>query len=145
MGSKLLLPVEEQEFLLQIASAWCIKQLGMSPDRPTQHTVHMDEFSFTYTDVKVARNKMTLTGGTHMDDGPVDNKPHTQEFHLMHDPDGALFLDHLGSKIFKHNVAEGEVVINSALGFRVLWQWESKANAQGQHQEPSSINTMSAQ
>lgn len=121
------LPSYEKEALLsRLAGNWKVQPLpGGTSTVPT----------VMYENVFVSGDMMVMSGGTHnaySGAGPRGhlaaraNETHESRIVPFRDKEGALYLDQIGSKLVRQSADDGELEIDTALGFRLLLQREWK-------------------
>eukprot|EP00584_Thalassiosira_punctigera_P003050 CAMPEP_0172537350 /NCGR_PEP_ID=MMETSP1067-20121228/8967_1 /TAXON_ID=265564 ORGANISM="Thalassiosira punctigera, Strain Tpunct2005C2" /NCGR_SAMPLE_ID=MMETSP1067 /ASSEMBLY_ACC=CAM_ASM_000444 /LENGTH=253 /DNA_ID=CAMNT_0013322637 /DNA_START=456 /DNA_END=1217 /DNA_ORIENTATION=- len=125
-GVKPLPSYERDELLRRLAGNWKIQLLPGNTS-----TMRM----ISYEDIFISGDEMVMSGGTHNASSGTGehrhraaraNEPQESRIVPFRGRDGTLYLDQLGSKVVRESPDGGEIELDNAMGFKMLWQREWK-------------------
>jgi len=135
-GSVKLSAVEEAQILQGLEGNWKITPLQSG-----------GRYNVNYTDALVKDKTIIISGGMHNRSsgsgnrrhrGAVANQTQVQPLNFLKGPGGEIYIDNIGSRIERLDIARGEVELDNGIGLKLLlqrgWKQQGLQNPIGQSQ-----------
>lgn len=133
-GSVKLSAVEEAQILQGLEGNWKITPLQSG-----------GRYNVNYTDALVKDKTIIISGGVHnrsfrsgknRHTGAVANQTQVLPLNFLKGPGGEIYIDNIGSKIGRLDIARGEVELDNGIGLKLLlqrgWKHQGLQNPVGQ-------------